>query len=118
MSKEYPRNVFKCPGKHEFHGGTYDALLVESEEDEVAALKAGWNESIPDAIEASKGKKTKAPEPVPSGDTKPEGEQAPELAEMSREQLLALADELGIEYRSNIKTEKLIERIEEELKAE
>ena len=46
--------LYKMPGKHRFHGGEYDYMIVDS--DDVAAFQAakrdGWHETTPEAKNA------------------------------------------------------------------
>jgi len=54
---EFPRTVFHSPGIYPAGWGkSFDHLQVESQAHYDAALKAGWYESVPEAIENT-GKK-------------------------------------------------------------
>lgn len=57
---EFPRFVFRCPGAKTCNGGTYDQLLVESESEHAAAVKAGYFPTLPEALKAPVAE---APEP-------------------------------------------------------
>ena len=49
---EFPRSVFRSPGKHDAgHGNTFDYSIVDDEEEFKGALAAGFWESVPEAIE-------------------------------------------------------------------
>lgn len=64
---EYPRLVFTSPGPNKCNGGTYGHELVSDESEHEAAIKAGFFDSVPEAIEAEKTK----PEVSENVDTKP-----------------------------------------------
>jgi hypothetical protein len=47
---DLPTVLYRCPGPHSRAGGTYDFLGVESPESYEAAIAAGWQLTMPDAI--------------------------------------------------------------------
>ena len=51
---EYPRFVFISPGSNKCNGGTYDHEVVKDAIEHKAALDAGFSDSVPEALEASK----------------------------------------------------------------
>lgn len=52
MAREFPRSVFKSPGKYSAgSGATFEYVLVEDEDEMKGALGAGYFESVPEAIE-------------------------------------------------------------------
>ena len=93
---EFPRFVFRNGGPHQRAGGFYDHFVVENEAEYVAALKAGWFATLPEAIN-----------PPPADDAPP-----------TRAELEAKANELGIEFSPNIGDKKLLERIQAALPPE
>ena len=58
---DFPRYVFKSPGENRIPEGSYDCELVDGQEGFDKLIKAGWNETILGAVEASKAEKPKAP---------------------------------------------------------
>ena len=50
---EYPRFVYISPGPNECQGGTYDSAAVKDATEHAAALKAGFSDSIPEALKAA-----------------------------------------------------------------
>lgn len=51
---KFPRFVYISPGLNECLGGSFNAELVENETDFNAAIKAGFSDSVPAALEACK----------------------------------------------------------------
>lgn len=49
---EYPALMYRCPGAYGRPGGTYSNMGVNSEDEAIAAIEAGWYETLPEAIEA------------------------------------------------------------------
>lgn len=60
---EFPRFVFCSPGPMACNGGTYGHELVKSQSEFDAAVKAGWSQTLPEALGANrdKGQESKAP---------------------------------------------------------
>lgn len=87
--------LYKHPGKHKIHGDKFDYIIVD-EKDVNDALIKGWFKTTPEALNASKGKKS---------DSKPNSD--------DREELLEEAKELGIDFHPNIGIGKLKQRIQE-----
>ena len=50
---EYPRLVYISPGPNACQGGTYDSVAVKDATEHAAALKAGFSDSIPEALKAA-----------------------------------------------------------------
>jgi topoisomerase IA-like protein len=46
--------LYRAPGPHEIHGGHFDTLVVDADEEGVvnAALADGWHPTTPDALKA------------------------------------------------------------------
>lgn len=102
---EFPRLVYKSPSTH---------VLVSDQDGLDAALSEGWFASVPEALKA-KHAVTGGAVPV-KVEAAPEKEPEPEEpAKPTREALEAQANELGVEFRSNISDEKLAERIADKL---
>lgn len=74
---EFPRFVFRCPGKERCgrggEGETYDQVLVENEEEHAAAIKAGYFSTLPEAMAHPATLKTEEPKPKKPEPKKPEG---------------------------------------------
>jgi len=83
--------LYKHPGKHTFDGNTFDYIIADSL-NVPGKLKSGWFETPADAL---------------SGNASGGDDNAPP----TREELEQKANELGIEYRSDIGDERLAERI-------
>ena len=49
---DFPRFVFRCPGKNSCNGGTHDQVLVENESEHEAAIAAGYFPTLPEALKA------------------------------------------------------------------
>jgi hypothetical protein len=81
--------LYKHPGKHKVHGNMFDHIVTE---DIDAALKDGWFLTTPEALKGGEPKETGAP---------------------SRKEVKQKADELGIKYAKNIRTETLQKRVED-----
>jgi hypothetical protein len=56
---KFPRLVFISPGKNECQGGTYNAELVANSAEHTAAIKAGFSDSVPEALLACEKAKNK-----------------------------------------------------------
>jgi len=54
---DLPTVLYRCPGPHSRAGGTYGFLGVETPESYDAAIAAGWQLTMPAAIDAYEGKK-------------------------------------------------------------
>jgi len=94
----YPRFVFKNGGPLQRAGGSYGHLLVQDETEHAAAVKAGWFETLPEAIEG-----------------KVESTVEPDDAPPTRAELEAKATELGIKFDRRLGDKRLAELIREHL---
>lgn len=83
--------LYRCPGKHQRPGGTYDWIGANSEEEAEELVKQGWFPTLPEAIEGISA------------------------AMPTREELAQKATELGIEFDGRTSDKKLAQRIEEAL---
>jgi hypothetical protein len=52
----YPQMLYRCPGEVQMHGGLFSARIVASKDEKLKALKEGWHETTPAALEAAKVK--------------------------------------------------------------
>lgn len=75
---DLPTVLYRCPGPHSRAGGTYDFLGVETEENYEAAISAGWQLTMPDAIDAFEGKVAAVKAEVEKGVAAEETADAPE----------------------------------------
>jgi hypothetical protein len=92
----FPTLVYKCPGDHKCPGGTFGTQQVKNEEDLKVFLKDGYYATLPEAIEGK----------VDKDESKVVDNSPP-----TRDEAKVKADELGIDYKPNIPTKKLIELI-------
>lgn len=56
---EFPRLVYTSPGPDKCQGGTYGYELVKDKESHDAAIKAGFFDTVPEALEGAKPSKKK-----------------------------------------------------------
>lgn len=104
----YPRFVFRCPGPHARAGGTYDQVIVRSEDEAAEMLADGWSETLPAAIEASEAQKIAPPATEQStDDTRPP----------TRDEMLAKASELGIAVDGRWGDARLLKEIDQAIAA-
>lgn len=47
---DFPTLLYRCPGLHQCDGGSFSTLHVQSDKEAAAALRAGWCESLPEAM--------------------------------------------------------------------
>jgi len=105
MSNDFPRMLYRHPGREQMHGSTFDTRIVADEAEQDDAMFHGWHLTTSAAKEAA---------------TQPVASVAPVVddnAPPTRDELKQKATELGIEFPSNIPTDKLSALIEEALKA-
>lgn len=95
---EFPTIVYKTPGNHQRHGGTYDYRAASDYEELAALLSNGWFATLPEAIAG------RAAEPLPDDNAPP-----------SREELEAKAVELDIKFDGRTTDKSLGEKIENAL---
>lgn len=96
--------LYKHPGKHKIHGSLFDYLIV-SDDDVDVKIEEGWFLTTPEAL--------KYGQPKPEPETK-KVDSIPNSAP-SRDEVKTKADELGIEYPSNIPTLKLRKMVEDKI---
>ena len=92
---EFPRMLYKHPGREEMHGSRFDTLIVGDEGKQDAALADGWKLTT-----------TEAKDPA-------EAPQEPQGSDYDREALKAQATSLGLTFPKNVPNERLIEMIAE-----
>ncbi len=95
---EFPRSLFKSPGDQWVGGGSFAIEHVEDLAQYHAAKKAGWFDSVGEALEAWKSGKVAEPE-----DNAP-----PTRAEMEQR-----AKELGIKFDGRTTDAALLRKISE-----
>lgn len=92
----YPTLVYKCPGPHAGpKGTTYAYRPVQDEQEHAAATAAGWQDSLPPAVEAFLSPIIAATSPT-AGNTAP-----------TRAELLQKAEELGIKIDGRLGDAKI-----------
>jgi len=94
--------LYKAPGPHEIHGGHFDYIIVDADEEGAvdAAKESGWFETTPEAKEAYDA--TKAAEvKLPPNDLLPP----------TRTELEQKANELGIKFNDKTSDKKLSDLI-------
>lgn len=94
---EFPTLVYRCPGEHQRHGGTYKFKQVQDEQQLDAALADGWFETLPEAID---GKPPVAAAPTAVEDPSP-----------NRAELEQKANELEIKFDGRTSDKKLFDLI-------
>jgi len=109
MSLELPALVYKDGGDQQRQGGTYSYLLVSTEAELQAALKAGWFEGLLEAIAGG----TKDEEPIKPVDSVAVEEDRADNAVVTREELEQKATELGVRFHPQIGDANLLKKIEE-----
>ena len=100
MQFEFPRLLFRCPGKLARAGGTYDHTTANDGDEAAELLSNGWYPTLPEAIAAAAPKpEAKKSEPFTSAPLMPaQSFSIPDdNAEPTREELLEKCAELGIE---------------------
>lgn len=95
--------LYKNGGPHEIHGGHFDTLIVESEDELDAAIAKGWSLTTDEATEL----KVNAPAPAAAADPAP-----PTPGALSRDEMKAKAAELGLVIAHNISNIKLAELLD------
>lgn len=95
----FPTIVYKCPGNHQCHGGTYDLLGIADDVELSMALHNGWFKSLPEAV---------------SGEAEDPADSAPP----TRKELEDKASELGLKFDGRTTDRRLIEMIEHEMDQE
>lgn len=94
--------LYKSPGPHKLHGVMVDYVIVD-EADVEAKLAEGWFKTTLEADAGQSAEEEK--QEIEEDETRPP----------SREELEAQANELGLKFRSDIKDDTLLERINEAL---
>lgn len=94
-----PTMLYKHPGPHEIHGGHFDYIIVDADEEGAleAAIDNGWRLTTGAALELSEHGDIDAPP--------------------TREELKQKAEELGIEFAKNISDRRLAEMIQAAIQA-
>ncbi len=92
---KYQDMVYQCPGPHARKGGTFDTKGVNSKEEHEAALKNGWFNTLPEAIEGKSAVVDLPPVELPP----------------TREELEQKAKELNIKFDKKTTDEVLAKKI-------
>lgn len=91
----YSNMVYRCPGPHQRAGGTYEFRGVTSKAEEDELLRAGWFETLPEAINGRAALKELPPSELPP----------------TRDELEQKAKELGIKFDKKTSDETLSKKI-------
>jgi hypothetical protein len=91
--------LYKAPGPHDIHGGKFDHIIVNDDQIE-GTLAAGWYLTTTEAKAAHEATL----------------QQAADNAPPTRDELKRKADKMGLQYPSNIPTDKLAAQVEAALK--
>ena len=91
--------LYKCPGPHEIHGGHFDYIVVDADEEGAieAAQADGWYPTTTEAKEAGDAAKAKREEELNAPPT--------------RAELEAKANELGLKFNDKMSDKKLADLI-------
>lgn len=107
---DFPRMLYQAGGPHDIHGGLFDYLIVESEEELTVALGNGWHMTTDDARAADLALKTHR---IPAELLAPVF--PPDDAPPTRDELERKAAELGIAFDGRTSDSKLAGKIAEAL---
>lgn len=96
-----PTMLYKTPGPHDIHGGKFDYIIVDSDDEQALgdAIRSGWRLTTAAALELA-------------------AEAANDNAPPTREELEAKATELGLKFDGRTSDKKLGELISTALKVE
>jgi hypothetical protein len=85
--------LYKAPGPHEIHGGHFDYVIVDADEEGAidAALAGGWFKTTPEAKDAKDAKDAETNNSLPA----------------TRAELEQKAGELGIKFNDKMSDKKL-----------
>jgi ABC-type amino acid transport substrate-binding protein len=113
---QFPRMLYQAGGSEHIHGAFFTTLVVHTEDEQAAALDAGWHLTTPEAVEAQAAARAKAAQD--QADAAAAAAAAAKLAEQAqdakpptREELEAKATELGIAFKPQTSDKKLAEFI-------
>jgi hypothetical protein len=106
--------MYKCPGRHQCKGDTYDYTAVNNDSDAIEAHKKGWYPSLilaqvkPVEFDLKKYLGlTEVEEEV--------GEEVEEEAEPTRQELLQKAEELGLDVGKKASSKTILNKINKAL---
>lgn len=111
MDNQFPRMLYQQPGTEEIHGGRFASRIVNDQAEQDDAIEQGWHLTTDEAKGAS-SKNADGGTGTGSDDSGSDDNAPP-----TREELEAKAKELGIQFAPNIGDAKLLERINDALKA-
>ena len=108
---DFPRLVYKSPGRHQLPGGSYDHKCVEDEDEYNQAVVDGWFGTVPEALGGTS-------EPDDSGDGTDIRDEDLDDAPVTREELEHKAKELGIKFSNKTTDKKLGDMIRNKIAPE
>lgn len=108
MLMDFPTIFYRSPGPNQGNGHTWDSIGVPDAASAVDLLAKGWVATYAELVEPKIESKATEPEPeqIASDDLPP-----------TREEIEAKATELGLKFDGRTSDAKLLERIDEALKA-
>jgi hypothetical protein len=112
----FPTLVYRCPGAHQCEGNTFDYAPACDESELGQLIKDGWWPTLPLAMNPPETEEELEKELAlcldKDRDDEDEDEDEDE-EDLSRADLEAIAEELGINFPPNIKDENLLKKIRE-----
>lgn len=113
-----PLSVYRCPGDQAGPVHSWASKGVASQEELDAALADGWHVSLPEAYAARDAALAPKPIDIPAPVLPPEPEPVPDDdAPVTRAEMVAKAEELGIKVDARWSDRTLLAKIEEALAA-
>lgn len=103
MSDVFPMMIYKTDGPHEIHGGQFDYIIVDSDEELDSAISLGWSLTTDAAVEHEAQRKMIAALPL--------APDVPMDAPPTRDELERKAAELGIAFDGRTTDAKLAGKI-------
>jgi len=109
---QFPRMLYQAGGPEPIHGSHFATLVVNTEDEQAAALADGWHLSTPDALEAQAAARALAAQQEAERAAAAKlAEQADDTKPPTRAELEAKATELGIAFKPQTSDKKLAEAI-------
>ena len=101
---KFPRMLYRAPGSLAIHGGMFDALTVEDQAAQDAALFDGWALTTPEALQAKADREAAAEQAAETAATQALSDDA---RPPSREELEQMASKLGLPFSARVSDKKL-----------
>lgn len=105
---EFPRMLYRAPGAALIDGLYFDTLIVQDQDDQDAALSAGWSLTTPEALQAKAEREAAA---AAAQEQSAEAAASQALADdtrpPSREELEQMATQLGLPFSARVSDKKL-----------